>query len=325
VRQLDAGLMAHAALRSAPMYRALAALALSAAALGQPSQALAAACCGSGHGIGPVLAEGERAALSVGVGEAERFGQWSSRGEYVPQSGGGFDRELRTELGWIVRASGPLQLGVTVPMIYTFKQSGRTSSSGGGAGDITAFARYDLVASQPSRWFPGIAPTLAALVPTGLPLARSSDPLGADATGLGTGEIRPGVTIEKRWLAGFSATLLASVGFRFGYHLESGEKVSPSPRLSLLAAAGPFWDFGLSASLGLLVEREGAPSIDGRAEASAERGKTAAVLFVAYDLSAHFTALASAQLDLPVSGAGRNEPLAVTSILGVRRVWGFLD
>jgi hypothetical protein len=302
--------------------------ALLVAASAAPSRAWAAACCGSGHGVGPVLTDSERAAFTLGLGAAARLGQWSYRGVYRPLGGGNFDRELRSEVSWIVRVLEPLQLGVALPMSYAFKRMADTSSTGGGVGDITAFARFDLVESRPNRWFPGIALTLSALVPTGLPLARSNDPLGADATGLGTAEIRPGVAIEKRWLAGFSATVLASLGIRFGYHIESGGSgghVSPAPRLSLLAAGGPFFPFGLSASVGILFEREAAPSIDGNAATSAARGKTAAVAFLAYDLAARWTAFASAQLDLPISGLGQNEPLAFTPILGIRRVWGIQD
>lgn len=293
--------------------------------LAAPAEARAAACCGSGHGVGPTLTDAERAALTVGFGVASRLGQWSSRGAFSPVRGGDFDRELRGEIGWVVRAAAPLQIGVIAPMIYAFRQSGDTSSSGGGIGDVTALARIDVLAPHPTEALPRVGLTLSALVPTGLPLARSSDPLGADATGLGAAEIRPGFVLEKRWLAGFSATFLGSLGLRVPYHLESGAAVAPAPRLSLLAAGGPFWDFGLSTSIGLLFEREAAPSIDGVASPSAGRFRTAAFAFVAYDLTARWTAVASAQLDLPIRGLGQNEPLAVAPILGIRRVWGSQD
>jgi hypothetical protein len=301
------------------------AAALLVAALSAPSRARAAACCGSGHGVGPVLSDAERAALTLGLGASLRLGQWSSRGSYRPLGSGNFDGELRAEAGWLVRVFPPLQLGLIVPMSYAIKRTDDTSSSGGGVGDITAFARYDLIDSRASRPFPGVALTLSALVPTGLPLSRSSDPLGADATGLGTAEIRPGIALEKRWVAGFSVTVLASLGIRFGYLLDSGASVSPAPRLSLLAAGGYAFSFPLSASLGILFEREGAPSIDGSSAASAARGKTAAVAFLAYDLTDRWTALASAHLDLPLTGFGQNEPLAITPIFGIRRVWGSRD
>jgi hypothetical protein len=299
--------------------------ALLAIGLSAPAEARAAACCGAGHGVGPTLTDAERAAFTVGFGVSTRLGQWASQGELRPLRAGDFDRELRGEIGWIVRAAGPLQLGVIAPMIYAFRRSGDTSSSGGGVGDITAFGRVDVLPSRPTEALPGLGLTLSALVPTGLPLQRSSDPLGADATGLGTAEIRPGFVIEKRWIAGFSATFLGSLGLRLAYHLEGGAAVAPAPRLSLLAAGGPFWEFGLSTSLGVLFEREAAPSIDGIAAAGAGRIRTSAFAFVAYDLTARWTAVASAQIDLPIQGFGQNEPLAVAPIVGIRRVWGSRD
>jgi hypothetical protein len=296
-----------------------------AVSLSAPARAMAAACCGSGHGIGPTLTDAERAAFTVGFGFSSRVGQWTSERAFRPIPGSDFDRELHGELGWIVRPSGPVQLGVIAPMIYAFRRSGDTSSSGGGVGDITAFGRVDVLPSRPTDALPGLGLTLSALVPTGLPLQRSTDPLGADATGLGTAEIRPGFVIEKRWLTGFSATFMGSLGLRLPYHLEGGAAVAPAPRLSLLAAFGPFWSFGLSTSAGLLFEREAAPSIGGVASAAAGRIRTAAFAFVAYDLTARWTAVASAQIDLPISGLGMNEPLAVAPIVGVRRVWGSQD
>jgi len=292
------------------------------AALAAPGRARAAACCGSGHGVGPLLADAERAALTLGLGASLRVGQWSYRGEFRSLSGGDFDREIRAEIGWIVRAGQSFQLGVTAPAIYTFKQTGDLASSGGGAGDVTAFARYEIVPSRASRPYPGVALTLSTLLPTGRSAERSRDPLGADATGLGVAEIRPGIALEKRWDFGLYATAAASIGIRTVDHLASGALVAAAPRLQLFGALGPFWDMGLSTSLGILFEREAAPSIGGVAAAGAARARTAAVAFVAYDLDPRWTAVASATIDLPIRGLGQNEPLAVAPILGVRRVWG---
>lgn len=286
-----------------------------------PARADAAACCGSGHGVGPLLTDAERAAATFGIGGTFELGSWNSRGKFHALPAGDYRRDIRFELGWIVRFLRDGQLGVTVPAVVSFERFGGVSNAGAGPGDVSVFARYDLVRSSALRWYPKVALTFSTLLPTGQPTGADGRP----ATGLGAGELRPGIALEKRWIQGFFATVTGSVGFRTHYHLASGTEVALSPRVQLFAAAGPFWDFGLSTSVGVLFEREAGPAIDGQRAPATARGRTSAVVFAAYDLTARWTVVGSAQVGLPVNGAGENEPLNVAPIVAIRRVWGALD
>jgi hypothetical protein len=290
-----------------------------------PRAALGSACCGTGYGIGQRLGDTEDAALSFGTRGSFRFGSWGADGSFAGPPGDDFERELRAEIGWFVRVKRRAQLGLTVPFIYTFRRAGALSSSGGGVGDVTAGGRLDLVDPGAYRWFPGVVLTLAAVVPTGRGASRSTDMLAADATGLGTAEIRPGIALEKTWIEGWFATAQASVALRTPYTSPSGLTVGLAPRWQALAAAGPSWSNGFSFSLGLLYEREGAPSLGGVASEGAARERTAALAFAAYDIDERYTVFITSQIDAPIGGLGRNEGASAAAALGLRRAWGMHD
>jgi hypothetical protein len=303
--------------RTGPIGAALAfALVVSPAA-----SARAAACCGSGHGVGQWLGASERAAASVAVRASDRFGSWTSERDFKLSPSGDYDRELGAEVGWMARAGRRLQLGVSVPMLATFRRLGDTESSGGGAGDVRAAARLEVLESGAAAWAPSVALTLGATLPTGRSSSASGDALGADVTGLGAGELRPGLGIEKAW-RGFQATFAASVGFRTPFYTASGEEVRLAPRLQLLAAAGPTWGSGVSLALGGTYEREAGATFGGRVSPGTTRERAALLAVLAYDINARWTAIGSLQADIPIAGLGRNEIAAVAPSAGVRYVWG---
>lgn len=283
--------------------------------------ARAAACCGSGHGVGQWLGDSERAAASFAIRASDRFGSWTSDRDFVRPAPGNYDRELGAEVGWMTRAGRRLQLGVTVPLLATFRRLGASESSGGGAGDVRIAGRYEVLESGMAAWAPSVALTLGATLPTGRSASSSGDALGADVTGLGAAELRPGIGVEKSW-DGFHATVTASVGFRTPFYTASGDEVRLSPRLSLLAAAGPTWTWGLSLALGGIYEREAGARIGGRASPDATRERAALLAVLAYDINSRWTAIGAVQAELPIAGLGRNEVAAVVPSVGVRYVWG---
>ena len=308
----------------APRPSVLAAVALATSLLG-PARARAATCCGTGHGLGERLGPSERAVASVALRASDRFGAWTSQRDIVTRAASDHDRELGLELGWVARVGRRVQLGVAVPFLATWKALGGTSSSGGGVGDVTASGRLEILDEGAAPWAPSVAVTFAAGLPTGRPSPLSRDPLGADVTGLGAAALRPGLGVEKSWDSGLYATASASIAFRTAFHAASGAEVHLAPRLSLLAAAGPFWASGLSLAIGALHEREAAPSLDGQRAPDADRERTALLASGAYDVTRRWTAFASLQLDLPIAGLGRNEVAAIAPYAGIRHVWGTYD
>lgn len=289
-----------------------------------PAASRAAACCGTGHGVGQWLGPWERAAASLAIRGSERFGSWSSQRDFALSAEGNHDRELGAEIGWLARASKTVQIGAVVPVIATWKRLGGASSSGGGAGDVRVTGRVEILEGRLPAWAPSIALTLTATLPTGRPARDSDDPLAADVTGLGVGELRPGVVVEKSW-EGLQATLAASLGFRSGFVASTGEEIALAPRLQLLAAAGPTWSSGVSLAAGALYEREAGARVGGRVTPGSTRERAALLAVLAYDITTRWTAIGSLQVDVPISGFGRNEAAAVVPSAGVRYVWGRYD
>jgi hypothetical protein len=294
-------------------------LSLAAVLLASPRQAEASACCGSGHGLGQRLNRGEDVALTLSLRFADRIGSHGMAGQFYAIPSGAFDGDGRAELAGIFAPTARLQLGFSLPFVLNVRQFGQESAAGGGIGDISASARFDLVPLATSNVWPAIAITTHLALPTGRSASDANDTLAVDATGLGVAELRPGVFVEKSFSGRASAIFAASVGLRFASADVRGEPVQLGPRLRLVAAAGPVTENGLSLSIGLIHELESAPSFGGVTTVDADRRRTAALAFVGVDLGTHFTLLGSLEADLPLQLVGKNEPAAIAISIGLRR------
>lgn len=292
-----------------------------------PRSARAAACCGTGFGTGLRLARSERMAATLALRAQDLRGTWDATGRHTPSPAGVIDREYRVELRALTRVGSSLQLGVILPWVHAFKRFPPESGEGSGPGDVAALARWDFVPVGGSGAWPGIAATLGVTAPTGRPTHRARDRLGADVTGIGAWEVRPGIAIEKSWWTGWTAILSASVGLRLPYDRESGlgGQVRLGPRAQVLAAAGPSWTNGLGLLVGLLHEREAPPVIDGARVEGAARARTAALAIASFEIDDHWQPFGSVQIDLPVNGLGRNELASWAFAIGLRRVWNVYD
>lgn len=297
----------------------LTAAAVGLALLGRSAPARASACCGEGHGIGQRLASAERAAVTTSARLQGRIGAWGSDGEFTAIDDGSHDRELRLDAGWVVKV-GAAEVGMVIPLVFTWRELGDAASSGGGIGDVQGFGRYPIIPVEGRGWLPGIALTLSAIAPTGRPAGQAEDTLGAEATGIGVAEVRPGITLEKTWYTGWFIAVAGSVGLRTASY--AGEvEVQSAPRWQVLAAAGPSWPSGFSFALGALFEAEAGPTIDGNATGDSRR-RTAALAFAAYDLDERWTVVGALQSDLPISELGQGETVSTSGSLGLRFAWG---
>ncbi|MDI1443301.1 hypothetical protein [Polyangium sp. 6x1] len=283
-------------------------------------EASASACCGSGHGLGQRLGPFERGAIGLSFRFSDRFGSHGHAGGFTLAPAGTLDAEGRAELGGLFAPIPRLQLGLVAPVLLNIRGSrDDTAVVGGGFGDLSLSARFDIVSLTTTSAWPAIALTTGVSLPTGRSAAAAKDPLATDATGLGAAEVRPGVFVEKNWDNRASAVFSASIGLRTPMTGARGERIGLGPRARFVAAAGPVFSSGWSLSAGLVHERESAPSIAGVVTPDADRRRTAALLFAGYDLSERFTALASLEVDLPVPSLGKNEPSAVAFAIGLRR------
>ncbi|WP_437759454.1 hypothetical protein [Sorangium sp. So ce1389] len=305
--------------------RALACAAVLLSLAVSPTAARASACCGTGHGAAQWLAPSERAAASFSLRVTEQIGAWTVDRGFEPSGEGIYHRELRADLGWMVRVKEHVQLGIAVPLRVAWAGApGGGNPSGGGLGDVSVAGRITLVGDQVSPWIPAAAFTLGVSIPTGRTQDAALDPLGVDATGLGVAEFRPGMLFEKSW-GSFQALLSTSASVRTSYRLPSGEEIAPGERAQILAAAGPVWSSGVSLAAGALYEREGPPREGGHLLRGKVRERTALLAVLAHDLSARWTAVGNLEVDLPISGIGRNEGAFFALSAGLRHVWGRHD
>lgn len=278
-----------------------------------------AACCGTGHGLGQRLGPGETAAITFSTRFADRFGSYDPTGQFFTIPSNNFDGDVRADVSVVFAPISRLQVGLTAPLVLNIKHFGGEGDLGGGLGDLTFSGRFDIFPLDTTKPRPAIAFTTSLLLPTGRSANEATHVFGADATGLGVAEVRPGLFLEKSFAGKASLVVAGSVGFRSEMNEPPAVKMALAPRWRLLAAAGPVFESGLSVSMGGLVEYEAAPTIGGMTMVDAQRYRLATLGFVGYDLPRRFTLLGSVELDLPLNHLGKNELAAVAIAIGLRR------
>lgn len=275
------------------------------------------ACCGVGYGVGQRLGPSESAAVVADVGATDRWARWDDAGHWAPLAGGSSDRELRADVSGLFRIASRWQLGVAAGGLATWRRYGELASHGGGVGDVVATGRYEILPLRGAGGPPAVAVTLGATVPTGRSAAGGTDALGSDVTGLGTWELRPGVAAEAISQHGWSTSIAASIGLRAPSSTPDGT-LHRGPRGQLLVAGGKAWWSGASIAAGVLVDAEPAPRVGDRPSAGSGLLRTAGMVVGAVPIAAELGFVATATADLPISGLGRNEPIARALTLGVR-------
>jgi hypothetical protein len=245
------------------------------------------------------LAPSEEASAAVVGSLQDVRGHWDQSGRWVP-SRDAIDREYRVEARAMTKLSPRIQLGAIVPYLRTFRRFGDVASSGGGVGDVTLLARYDFVRVGGENGLPGIALTFASVLPTGRPPERANDALGAETTGLGTWEAKPGIAIEKSWWTGWfvSASVAAGIyGARYRTQLLS------------FASGGKSFTNGLGIAAGLSYERD------------AMRSRASALLLGSFEIDDHWQIFGSFSIDF----AGREQTGNRVVGLGLRRAWNVYE
>ncbi len=283
-----------------------------------PQLARASACCGTGFGLGLRLAPAEKASVLVSLRTTLLPARWTA--EALPALNRSPALENRLEISGMVRVNADIQLGASLPYVVTHKDLLRTISMGGGFGDARLSGRYDLVTPGGTQGMPGIALSLGATLPVGRGPMMGELPSGADVTGQGLYELRPGVVLEKTWLNGWMVMGGASVGLRVPGKDGAGRDVWMQPRLQVFAAGGPTFFHVLSVAPGVVLERENAPMVGWVATKRGAREKTAATVTVAWELTDHWNLIGQGQADLALPLLGRNEDVGISAVMAIRYV-----
>ena len=135
----------------------------------------------------------------VGVGSKGRlvFGSLSAAHAFVAPPPGARELGFEEDLFGTVRVLEQLQLGVSVPFVQTSRAVPGLAELGGGVGDISASARYELVSPNTSQTWPGIALLAGFSAATGTAPESALTPLGAGATGVGASQLSLGLDLER--------------------------------------------------------------------------------------------------------------------------------
>jgi hypothetical protein len=231
-----------------------------------------------------------------------------------------FEQALAASL----RLSRAAQVALVLRAVQTHRSAGALDEWGGGIGDVSASARYELVQAAEYRRFPGVAILAGATAPTGTAPEAATRPLATDATGAGSYDASLGVGLEKALgpvLAGVSvwathrfartisiagaAPLTASFGLR-GSWLAYAGYVLPSETTIALYASG---------------FEEGDATIGGTTDPATGRRQTTVGLAGVLPFANAWRVRAAVFVDPPVSSLGRNQRAGAGGTIAVVRAW----
>jgi hypothetical protein len=265
------------------------------------------------------LAPSEEASAAVVSTLQDVRGHYDAEGRYV-SADGARDRELRVEARAMTKLGRSVQVGAIVPWLRTVRSFGDSSGSGSGIGDITLLGRYDFVRVGGEDGLPGIAFTFATALPTGRSAEHARDALGADTTGLGTWEVRPGVAIEKSWWTGWFVSGSLAAGFFGAYRRDDGTSVALGPRVLSFIGGGKSFTNGLGLAAGLSYEHQLAPKIDAT-RMGRDPVRASGMILGSYEIDDHWQVFASLLADF----AGREQLANRTFGIGLRRAWNVYE
>jgi hypothetical protein len=230
--------------------------------------------------------------------------------------------EFEQDLFGALRVLPRGQLALLVPAIETYRRTPNQSSFGGGIGDINLSARYDFTLAGEARYIPGIAVLAGITFPTGKSIESADNPLGTDATGVGTYQANLGLAIEQTagpWLFGITG-LVAKRGSR----TVGPVTTSLAAQWTLLASAA--YTFPNDAAVAGIVSYavEGSPEVSPDVSSGtldATRRMPLLGMVGLYPFTDAWRLQGGLFLNPPISSLGQNTPAQLQFVLVVLRSW----
>lgn len=284
-----------------------------------PARALAQACCAAPSLVIPSRLQRHE---SYGVGLQLRgrgvFGAFGADGAYAGASDG--DVEAAQELFASARIFSRAQVALLVPFIETRRRAMGLSETGGGLGDMRFAGHFELTRAGERAYVPGLALLVGGSLPTGTAPDQAELLLASDATGTGAWEGSVGLEVDQRFESIF-VTVAGAVAQRASRDV-MGVHQSFAPRLLAIASGGVVLEHdaalgGFVSALHQGAARDGAGvEIAGSAQSLVTAG-LAATLPV-WD---EWRAQATASVDCPISGWGRNQHTGAGFAVSMLRLW----
>jgi hypothetical protein len=299
---------------------AVVALALAAGVTACPRTAAAQACCvGTGLVTPARLRTFEDRAVGVQMRARWVMGALAGSGSYATSAAGTRDVGFEEDLFGALRLGPRLQIALLAPFVQTSRAVSGASGFGGGLGDITASARFDVSNAGTRGLWPGLAILAGLAFPTGTPPDEADDPLATSGTGTGSYEGNLGVAVEEIIGQGF-VSLSGFVSKRTG-RAAAGVEQTFAPRLSAVLTGG--YTFGHDTTVGAFASalRQG----DARDANGAIANSSVALVTAGAALALPFWDAWRLQTtlftDVPIPGWGRNQTVGFGGTLAVIRFW----
>jgi hypothetical protein len=299
---------------------AFGALALAAGVTACPRTAAAQACCvGTGLVTPARLRTFEDRAVGVQMRARSVMGAFAGSGSYATSAAGTRDVGFEEDLFGALRLGPRLQIALLAPFVQTSRAVSGASGFGGGLGDITASARFDVSNAGTRGLWPGLAILAGLAFPTGTPPDEADDPLATSGTGTGSYEGNLGVAVEEIIGQGF-VSLSGFVSKRTG-RAAAGVEQTFAPRLSAVLTGG--YTFGHDTTVGAFASalRQG----DARDANGAIANSSVALVTAGAALALPFWDAWRLQTtlftDVPIPGWGRNQTVGFGGTLAVIRFW----
>ena len=296
-------------------------LAVAAGLTARPRTAAAQACCvGTGLVTPARLRTFEDRAAGVQMRARSVMGAFAGSGSYATSPASSRDVGFEEDLFGALRLGSHVQVALLAPFIQTSRAAAGMSGFGGGLGDLTASARFDVTNAGTRGAWPGLAALASLAVPTGTPPDEADDPLATSGTGTGSYEGSLGLAVEEIVGQGF-VSLSGFVTKRTGRAV-GGVEQTFAPRLSAVLAGG--YTFGHDTTVGAFASalRQG----DARDAMNGPIANSSVALVTAGGaLARPFLDAWRLQMtlftDLPIAGWGRNQTVGFGGTLAVIRFW----
>ena len=292
---------------------------LFALAVAWPAAAAAQACCGANGLVIPArLRVYDDYGFGLQVTERQTYGALAADGTYNGTSTG--DLVTEQDLFTMARLGPRVQAALLVPYVETYRRLPGQSEWGGFFGDITASGRFEVAHSGEHGAWPALTLLVGLTAPTGRAPDQAHDALGTDAAGTGSFQGNIGLEAERlfqQWFVTFDGWVSQRRS-----RASPGGRQSFAPRLTALLAGGYVFQnrLALGAFGTVIDEGNGHDTAPGAGNLAGPRYATVG-LAGAIPLDQSWRLQATASLDLPLGGWGRNQPTTFGASTSLVRVW----
>jgi hypothetical protein len=294
--------------------------ALAIATIAAPGRAWAQACCAGPSAITPGrLAPHEGYLIGTQTRVGFVLGSHDADAHYRSSPARTSEVDFGQDIFGAARIGRRLQLALLAPLVLTHRHARETTDTGGGLGDVNLGGRYDFYLAGQDPILPGIALLAGVSLPTGKPPDDARQALAADATGIGAFQGNLGLGLEQSfgpWLVSTSAF----VGARSSRDVRAGQqsiRETLGPQLTSLAGLAYSFDMQRALALVASFTVEGNATIDGRLASGTARRVLALTVAGVLPLADAWRLQASAFVNPPVSGLGKNFPASAGGALTV--------